>query len=96
MVARAQGLEHGRGGRHARGEEEGSGSALECRQEGFGRGIGGTAVAGVVEPAAVGVVGVAEEGRAGMDRRDDGAAYGIDRSHRLGQQCLGLAVGHGA
>ena len=83
VVAGAEGLEHGGGGGHAGGEEEGLGTALQRRQHGLGVARRRVAVAGVVEPAAVGVVRVAKEGGAGLDGRDQAAGDGIGAGRRL-------------
>jgi hypothetical protein len=95
VVARVQGLEDRRGRGHARGEEERLGPALQRGQHRLGRRVGRVLVAGVAEAAAVGVVGVADEGGAGLDRVDDPARRLVDAATGLGQQGVGTVRRHG-
>ncbi len=86
MRARRQAVEHRRGGRHAGGEDERGGAAFEGGDQRLGLVVAGVVGAGIVAAAAVFVVGIAQEGRRGMDRQDDGAGLLVDPAERLGRQ----------
>src|ERR687892_19908 len=81
-----QGLEQGGRGRHARREGEAGSTALERREQRLGVVEGGIVGARIGAPGAVLVVGVAQEGCGGMNRRDDRLRGRIHPAHRLGGQ----------
>ena len=72
-----------------------AGTALERREQRLGMVEGGVVGAGVGAPGAILVVGIADEGRGGVERRDHRPGGRVDPAHRLRGQgrrlCVGLA-----
>jgi hypothetical protein len=83
MVARLEGLEHGRDRRHAGAEQKRARRAFERGEHGLGLPHRGIVRAPIGEAGTVLVVGIAHIGGRHVQRHDDGLGDGIYRAHRL-------------